>query len=174
MADKIVILEDKDGNNIYPITRGLAANSVDTNAIQNGAVTSDKIDWTTLDFKTASLGATAATVTTTSEYEYKAVSGLALTLSGPVGAKYLVFCNTTIKSPSGGYGDIYARIHVDGVINASIPGNVSAADKYLPMTVSTVVTLSSTPQTVQFYVGGSAVGTYTVGVYTRITAIRVG
>lgn len=44
MADKIVILEDKDGNNIYPITRGLAANSVDTNAIQDGAVTSDKID----------------------------------------------------------------------------------------------------------------------------------
>lgn len=52
MADKIVILEDKDGNNIYPITRGLAANSVDTNAIQDGAVTSDKIDWTTLGVST--------------------------------------------------------------------------------------------------------------------------
>lgn len=48
MADKIVILEDENGNNIYPITRGLAANSVDTNAIQDGAVTSSKIDWTTL------------------------------------------------------------------------------------------------------------------------------
>lgn len=47
MADKIVILEDNDGNNIYPITRGLAANSVDTNAIQDGAVTSSKIDSTT-------------------------------------------------------------------------------------------------------------------------------
>lgn len=44
MADKIVILEDENGNNIYPITRGLAANSVDTNAIQDGAVTSSKID----------------------------------------------------------------------------------------------------------------------------------
>lgn len=47
MADKIVILEDKDGNNIYPISRGVAANSIDTNAIQDGAVTSDKIDWAT-------------------------------------------------------------------------------------------------------------------------------
>ena len=44
MADKIVILEDENGNNIYPITRGLAADSVDTNAIQDGAVTSSKID----------------------------------------------------------------------------------------------------------------------------------
>ena len=48
MEDKIVILEDLDGNNIYPISRGLATNSVDTNAIQNGAVTSAKIDWTTM------------------------------------------------------------------------------------------------------------------------------
>ena len=47
MADKIVILEDAEGNNIYPISRGLATNSVDTNAIQNGAVTSAKIDSTT-------------------------------------------------------------------------------------------------------------------------------
>ena len=50
MADKIVILEDANGNNIYPISRGLATNSVDTNAIQNGAVTSAKIDWTTIDY----------------------------------------------------------------------------------------------------------------------------
>lgn len=48
MADKIVILEDSEGNNIYPISRGLATNSVDTNAIQNGAVTSAKIDWTNI------------------------------------------------------------------------------------------------------------------------------
>lgn len=48
MADKIVILEDNDGNNIYPITRGLAADSVDTNAIQDGAVTSSKIDSATI------------------------------------------------------------------------------------------------------------------------------
>ena len=44
MADKIVQLIDDQNNNIYPISRGLATNSVDTNAIQDGAVTSDKID----------------------------------------------------------------------------------------------------------------------------------
>jgi len=44
MADKIVQLIDDQNDNIYPISRGLAANSVDTNAIQDGAVTSDKID----------------------------------------------------------------------------------------------------------------------------------
>ena len=53
MADKIVILEDSEGNNIYPISRGLATNSVDTNAIQNGAVTSAKIDWATIEFSSS-------------------------------------------------------------------------------------------------------------------------
>ena len=53
MADKIVILEDSEGNNIYPISRGLATNSVDTNAIQNGAVTSAKIDYATLDLSSS-------------------------------------------------------------------------------------------------------------------------
>lgn len=44
MADKIVQLIDDQNNNIYPISRGVAANSIDTNAIQDGAVTSDKIE----------------------------------------------------------------------------------------------------------------------------------
>ena len=52
MADKIVQLVDDQNNNIYPISRGVAADSVDTNAIQDGAVTSDKIDWSTLTSKT--------------------------------------------------------------------------------------------------------------------------
>lgn len=175
MADKILTLTNKDGtDNIYPVAGAMVADSVTTAMLQNGAVTSSKIDWTTLDYQTASLGSSQATVTTTAEYEYKAVSGLSLTLSGPVGAKYFVICTTTVKSPSGGYGDVYARIHVDGTMQTSISGNVIAADRLLPMTVSTVVSLTSTPQTVQFYIGGSAVGQYGIGAYSRITAIRIG
>lgn len=43
MADKIVTLKDKDDNNVYPLSRGLASNSVDTNAIQDGAVSKVKL-----------------------------------------------------------------------------------------------------------------------------------
>lgn len=43
MADKIVQLQDKQGNNVFPITGGMAADSVTTDMIQDGAVTSDKI-----------------------------------------------------------------------------------------------------------------------------------
>lgn len=45
MADKIVQL--KDGNDkLYPLCKGLAANSVSTSAIQDGAVTADKAAFT--------------------------------------------------------------------------------------------------------------------------------
>lgn len=48
MVDKIVQLVDKDNNNIYPLSRGVAADSIDTNALQDGAVTALKIDAATL------------------------------------------------------------------------------------------------------------------------------
>lgn len=49
MADKIVQLKDKDNNNLYPVAGALFSDAVDTASIQNGAVTSDKIDWTTTE-----------------------------------------------------------------------------------------------------------------------------
>lgn len=47
MADKIVQLQDKQGNNVFPITGGMAADSVTTDMIQDGAVTSEKVDFAT-------------------------------------------------------------------------------------------------------------------------------
>ena len=43
MADKIVQLIDKDGNNVYPVAGSLAQNSVTTSSINDGAVTVDKL-----------------------------------------------------------------------------------------------------------------------------------
>jgi len=48
MANKIVQLQNKDGDNIFPVSAGLASDSVTTDMIQDGAVTSEKIDFTTL------------------------------------------------------------------------------------------------------------------------------
>lgn len=43
MADKIVQLQNKAGDNIYPISRGIAANSVDTAALKDSSVTAAKL-----------------------------------------------------------------------------------------------------------------------------------
>lgn len=43
MADKIVQLQDENGNNIFPLCRGLGNDTVTTNAIQNDAVTPEKL-----------------------------------------------------------------------------------------------------------------------------------
>ena len=58
MADKIVTLQDKNDNNLYPVAGALHADTVITGSIKdsavttpkiaNNAVTSDKIDWTTM------------------------------------------------------------------------------------------------------------------------------
>lgn len=85
MADKIVILEDAEGNNIYPISRGLATNSVDTNAIQNGAVTSTKIDSATLD---------TSDIEVASGYSFNSSGTLARRVAG------VVYFYKTLKCPA--------------------------------------------------------------------------
>lgn len=49
MANNIVQLQDDSGNDAFPIAGGMAADSITTQMIQDGAVTSQKIDWTTID-----------------------------------------------------------------------------------------------------------------------------
>lgn len=48
MADKVVQLIDKDNNNVYPIAGALAQGSVNTSTINDGAVTADKINYSTM------------------------------------------------------------------------------------------------------------------------------
>lgn len=43
MANNIVQLQDKQGNNIFPIAGSMAGDSVTTQMLQDGAVTTDKI-----------------------------------------------------------------------------------------------------------------------------------
>lgn len=196
MNNDIVQLTDKSGNNIYPIAGGATQDSISksmlaegvfegpelfpspneayvrTANIVDGAVTSDKIDWTTLGYQSVGLS-TQVTVTGTTAYEQMPVPGLAITIDGPVGAKYLIINAISFKGPSGGYGDLYNRIHVDGVTNVSIASTEPAADKFIASTAVAEVIATSSPQTIQAYISGSAVGTYTIGVYSRLTVIRV-
>ncbi len=44
MADRFGILQDADGNNFYPVAGAMAANSVTTSMLQDGAVTIAKTD----------------------------------------------------------------------------------------------------------------------------------
>lgn len=48
MANKITQLVNEAGDNLYPLAGGMASDSITTAMLKDGAVTSDKIDWTTL------------------------------------------------------------------------------------------------------------------------------
>lgn len=49
MANKVIQLVNKDGDNLFPIAGGIAADSITTADIQDGAVTPAKIDFTIQD-----------------------------------------------------------------------------------------------------------------------------
>lgn len=44
MPSKIVQLQDKDGNAVFPVAGGIAPSSVTTSAIVDGAITNDKLN----------------------------------------------------------------------------------------------------------------------------------
>lgn len=48
MANKITQLVNESGDNLYPLAGGMAADSINTQMLKDGAVTSDKIDWATI------------------------------------------------------------------------------------------------------------------------------
>lgn len=52
MANNIVQLEDRSGNNIFPVAGSMAADSITTQMLQDNSVTSDKIDWATRTYST--------------------------------------------------------------------------------------------------------------------------
>lgn len=50
MANNIVQLQDRSGNNIFPLAGGMVSDSITTQMLQDGAVTSGKIDVEVLPF----------------------------------------------------------------------------------------------------------------------------
>lgn len=50
MANQIVTLKDDNNNPTFPIAGGMAEDSITTQMLKDGSVTSDKIDWTTTEF----------------------------------------------------------------------------------------------------------------------------
>ena len=48
MANKITQLVNESGDNLYPLAGGMAADSINTQMLKDGSVTSDKIDSATL------------------------------------------------------------------------------------------------------------------------------
>lgn len=49
MANQIVTLKDDNNNPTFPIAGGMAEDSITTQMLKDGSVTSDKIDWATIN-----------------------------------------------------------------------------------------------------------------------------
>ena len=110
MANNIVQLQDDSGNDAFPIAGGMAADSITTQMIQDGAVTSDKIDWTTLPFV----------------YEYTQRSGelntttettiMETTFSSASTTRMLFFTTAVMKTDR---QTSFLRIYLDGTVIGS-------------------------------------------------------
>ena len=56
MANKITQLVNESGDNLYPLAGGMAADSIDTEMLKDGSVTSDKIDSATYTYSEQKIG----------------------------------------------------------------------------------------------------------------------
>lgn len=117
MANNIAQLKDYNDNNIFPIAGGMVADSVTTQMLQDGSVTSDKIDWATiitashaaLIFSNVSIASDGGTSTGVAQFDVPADS-IAM-VSGYI----------SYPSNSTGFRDAIIRIGSANIVSARIP-----------------------------------------------------
>ena len=128
VANKIIQLQNKTGDNLFPVAGSMKGDSVTTAMIQDDAVTNAKIDFTTLTPVYAQQ--TWTRTNTSSEQGAGAISGtitadktlaevtLTPVKSGLVNIEVNVPCNTD----SG--GTPFIRVYIDGAASPSLSGAV--------------------------------------------------
>lgn len=111
MANKITQLVNESGDNLYPLAGGMAADSINTQMLKDGSVTSGKIDWTTIgalanyDIQVSDLLGGASTIPTGAWTEvYRSTAS-----SDNVGVIELVLVHTTFAGNNTGDRGVVIR-----------------------------------------------------------------
>lgn len=103
-----------------------------------------------------------------------AIPGVSITISGPIGAEYLVFATSSVACSSGAT-DMYLRLTLDSntVIGNSVT-NSTGGSAWVALTSIGRFSATSSSHTLTLYTGGGLAGNYRVlGSGTRLVAIRV-
>lgn len=126
MANIVTQLQNKDGDNLYPLAGGMAADSITTEMLQDAAVTSDKIDFTTYSKIVASLSSnTSVSVSSqniyTSNQVYIKGNGLSIDANGKIAVSGTV---STVRI--GGMVTFSGTVPADAIIHIAVIKNGSA------------------------------------------------
>ena len=135
-----------------PITSTAALTPpIQTNMLADGAVTSAKIGWSTMEHWTLGISGNQ-TVTQGSAYNYVDVPGTSKTLTMTVGGVYLVMINAAVRCV-GNSADCYARVVINGAAVATALGTNSSG-QYTAAASAQMFTATQASNTVKIQIGG--------------------
>lgn len=144
---------------------------VGTDSVQDSAITSGKIDWTTLGTTTASLTADT-NVNVASAYTFVPIDDLTLTPSdAPAGARFLVDVSLALKAPAGTGRDRYIRVIYNGQNYGGCGVNSDAGDWVCVSALALIPYNGS--GSIEIQIAGSSTGTYQILSRSTAVAFRV-
>ena len=167
MATKYVTLKDSNGDTLYPqaVATNLAPGSIGTAELANKAVTSAKIDYSTLG--SLNLYYYDSNTKTITGPDYTPLGSGTITTHGG----RLLFNGFTVGTLSGSI--VYLRINIDGTDHRVSQSNITTSNFTLPGSM-VISGLSAGSHSVSFGVQvQQATRNYTISSYTWISATFV-
>lgn len=141
--------------NIYadPIASSAAITPlVQTSMIADGAITSAKISWNTMEHWSITLSENK-TVTQGNSYNYVDVPGGSTTINMTAGGVYLVMLNASVRCNEGST-DVYARVLANGGQAAVGVSQNQAAGTFATVSSAQLFTATQTSNTFKLQIGG--------------------
>lgn len=133
------------------ITPTTAVATIGTTQIADAAVTSAKVDWSTMEHWTLGISGNQ-TVTQGSAYSYVDVPGTSKTFTMTVGGVYLVMINAAVRCV-GNSADCYARVMINGASIATALG-YNPSGQYTAASSAQIFTATQASNTAKIQIGG--------------------
>lgn len=148
---------------------------VQTAMIADGAVTSAKVGWSSMEHWSITLSGNK-TVTQSGAYNYVDVPGGSITIDMTAGGIYLVILNASVRC-DGGSTDCYARVLANGGQAAVGVSQNQAAGTFTTVSSTQLFTASQTSNTFKLQIGGGRANSdYMIagGLISSVQIIRIG
>ena len=153
------------------ITPTTAVATIGTTQIADAAVTSPKIEWSTMEHWSIALPGDK-TVSNTSAYQYKDVPDGSITINAVVGGVYLVLMNAAICCTTAGT-DCYVKVLLNGGELILGSTQTTAANKFATVSGAQVFTATQVSNTLKLQLGGGTANSSYMMAGTIVSSVQI-
>lgn len=153
------------------ITPTTAVATIGTTQIAEAAVTSAKVDWSTMEHWSIVLPGDK-TVSNTSAYQYKDVPDGSITINAVIGGVYLVLMNAAICCTTAGT-DCYVKVLLNGGNLILGSAQTTAANKFATVSGAQVFTAAQMSNTIKLQLGGGTANSSYMIAGTVVSSVQI-